>query len=1377
MADRVITKEVPTKLPQAGPPPQQVIWTALPNGISPAGGVRKLKLSVFVSPRLSAPGVNPTLGHFPDFVTWADKVKDLQFSVTLANSQNRAPAVTLKADRTSDAPDPQLWAALFQANTLLNPYKPERFSAKTIISYPTRNVYEFIKLQHQQTIGINPTVQPSRAALMPVLESAALHPNQPHPVAGHAGPAVRANFNVNEAILHEAARPADAQMDFFQARLFHHPDPGAVLKRYSAVEHNGRPPASIWQHTPIKLAAKPVIPPYDFHQIVSTVGEYPTLLRKLGLAFDLEVTLPAAAPAHIDTISVQPAWTPDGSSMPRTMITGLDAFTPAPQDANADFDAGLLKLSSDLFALMQIDIDGAAIKTQNFATHLVNMAIMTPNGRPAPIAAAAPATAEPEDAEGLPSLRSTGITVVRNGRAEKLLKRTLPKVDQNNADLEKGQAPVIYADEIERGVRVDVRRIRNGKPEPWMSLCRRDGTYAVAGSNMAVTVKDEEGTVSLGLTRNAAATDADTHKLHEAIFRWAGWSLAVPAPLPGGAPAGNPPRGGIQTNFSVVPGSLPVLRFGRTYQLRARVVDLAGNSLGPDIADDTHATAPTTYHRFEPVNPPAVVPTTDLSKSPGESVHRIVIHSNFDRAAFADTSSRHIAPPKVGLSFAETHGVFDDADGKPVAAAMQQAAGKADGTLKAIHPEPRLALPYLPDPLSIGATIVGLDQPVSTPFFPANGTWPAAQPFELKVVGIKEDAAPQPPAFDGSALTIQLPQAHVAHLRISSMIDPAKVSEIMGLWHWADQFRTDPRNAAMVKHLPPVHVLNQEAAMGLHSSITPFQEIVLVHAVQQPLLQPVFQSFTPYRDVGNTFVHVETTIKCDALSTSKLDVLCTWKEPIDDPADPAGPQFAGGPALGLRPAAQRQAVAFEIPIHLDEPIKFIAPLHLGQPAAKAPIRITANKGKAAYHMDQKMLVLGAVVDNIRRIDNLPHHEFGDTKRHYVSYNAIATTRFREYFPEAITADPKNITRQSDPLAIDIPSSRRPDAPKVLYVVPVFPWSKDVQPNSIDSKRAGGGLRVYMDRPWFSSGTGEQLGVVLWQQPAVAKVNEVIAPAITLHAAPVTREPVAKHPIHIAAREVTHITPLQDIPQNLRSYVTQWGADPIWGAPGVAGIPGADQFQQHISSAQNLTLAELPNIHVSVVGYAAGYDPQRNLWYCDIQLDPGEAYFPFVRLALARFQPNSVPDTHLSRIVTADFVQLTPERSASIVFDLVDPKSLHVTINGPAYTATAASRGGASLFGPSVEVLVERKVAGGSGETGWTPVREARVAHDPAPASIVAVAGPLWRGTVALPEPRHGGQFRLVIIEREPFMTDDPTSADGRKSETTSRIVYADTIEL
>src|SRR4029077_2213626 len=112
----------------------------------------------------------------------------------------------------------------------------------------------------------------------------------------------------------------------------------------------------------------------------------------------------------------------------------------------------------------------------------------------------------------------------------------------------------------------------------------------------------------------------------------------------------------------------------------------------------------------------------------------------------------------------------------------------------------------------------------------------------------------------------------------------------------------------------------------------------------------------------------------------------------------------------------------------------------------------------------------------QKIDGV--HEFHDTKYRSVTYVATATSRFREYFADSLTRPASDFTRESVPVTLDILNAARPAAPKVLYVVPTFGWSKRTEGTWSVSARRGGGLRVYLDRPWFSSGAGELLGVVL-----------------------------------------------------------------------------------------------------------------------------------------------------------------------------------------------------------------------------------------------------------------------------------------------------------
>jgi hypothetical protein len=171
------------------------------------------------------------------------------------------------------------------------------------------------------------------------------------------------------------------------------------------------------------------------------------------------------------------------------------------------------------------------------------------------------------------------------------------------------------------------------------------------------------------------------------LFRWTGWSLV--APRPGRTlRAGVEPASGVQSEipedvkdeaaaggnglavtFVPVKGSLPRLRFGVAYRFRARIVDLAGNSLVPDdhsLKDDENVTDAVTYWRFEPVDPPALLHRQRTSE--GESLERMVVRSNWnvDTAAYLGTAEfataiglpasadfeyaaeneRHVVPPR-----------------------------------------------------------------------------------------------------------------------------------------------------------------------------------------------------------------------------------------------------------------------------------------------------------------------------------------------------------------------------------------------------------------------------------------------------------------------------------------------------------------------------------------------------------------------------------------------------------------------------------------------------------------------------------------------------------------------------------------------------------
>ena len=262
------------------------------------------------------------------------------------------------------------------------------------------------------------------------------------------------------------------------------------------------------------------------------------------------------------------------------------------------------------------------------------------------------------------------------------------------------------------------------------------------------------------------------------------------------------------------------------------------------------------------------------------------------------------------------------------------------------------------------------------------------------------------------------------------------------------------------------------------------------------------------------------------------------------------------------------------------------------------------------------------------------HVFADTRARRVNYVATATTRFREYLPENVRTDQPAITEVSPPEPLWIQSASAPPAPSVRYIVPTFGWSRTGGGTPAQrSWRRGGGLRVYLDRPWFATGSNEMLAVCL---PRGAQDPQLTAD---------------------------------------KNYVTMWGADPIWADGHIDTIaPAPRDFPLRIQTGHALPYAIAPDAAfgpedpspdgaalpdfatgpyhpqgapdttaVDIVPHAVGYDSERQLWYADIVVNPHDSYMPFIRLALARFQPASVDGLHLSAAVLADFAQLTPDR--------------------------------------------------------------------------------------------------------------------------------------
>jgi hypothetical protein len=436
--------------------------------------------------------------------------------------------------------------------------------------------------------------------------------------------------------------------------------------------------------------------------------------------------------------------------------------------------------------------------------------------------------------------------------------------------------------------------------------------------------------------------------------------------------------------------------------------------------------------------------------------------------------------------------------------------------------------------------------------------------------------------------------------------------------------------------------------------LTPQRELTLVHAVPKPLRDPTVLKYAMRTRVRNeTVVEIERlAVDMHAPSTGHLSLEAEWDE-YDDRGEDGGSTY---PNEALAPET-RSGHAVDLPVAYD-----------GQ-LPPVPLRL----------------------------------EMGDTRRRVLRYRLRGTTRYREYFDRDITTDAQNISRLG-PLSgpMDFPATAPPPAPKVAYAVPVFGGDKTASRRV----RKGGGLRVYLERPWYASGQGELLAVLVLDLDDASSM----------------------------------------ISEENRAQVSEWGGDPIAGG----AKPGFNMLSSNITSGVSTTVHTLPsNLRVRAVAHQPKYCAERGLWYVDVDLDAGAAYFPFVRLALARYQPHALEGRHLSPTVRLDFVQIAPHRDATLAFPT--PARAQITVTGPA------------RVGSEMSLRLEQCPAGSAaGGLAWQPAISA---------SMRSINATTFLGEIDVVKTA-GQSYRLVIEEHEVHQGDA-----HRGMSTARRLVYADAFDL
>lgn len=863
-------------------------------------------------------------------------------------------------------------------------------------------------------------------------------------------------------------------------------------------------------------------------------------------------------------------------------------------------------------------------------------------------------------------------------------------------------------------------------------------------------------------------------------------------------------------------------------------------------------TTPRPYLRWEPVPAPAIVPRHQLGT--GEQPAALVVRSGIADGANVDTrptAERHLAPPKATQLEAEAAGKFDTAIGTGDAAEIRRlyAIALAErGTLLdqyvpsltdarttdeqpgielvdrpgadtgsphratladitadrgrpigegqyVIHDTPALRLPYLPDPFAEGVSLGFYEagsphlmiepralQSVSVPY---PGQWPSPQPLLLIVERGEELRA----HVNGHEVHVEIPPGVQVRAALSSslrMIDLEK----FGLWRSHLASVATPEDGYTTDEVIAAAALMRAAASGWTWWLTPSTDVRLVHAVPAPVRAPELRDLSLLlRPPGRAVAALSGLVNVHGSSTDTLLVTARWTEWVDDPAATGPQQVAKADVVVRSPVGERERTG----------VLFLYDFQPTGPLAEL-------LGWTGFH---KMV-----------------QTFPDTHHREVTYVPSGTTRFAEFFePSQLPTDPP----EGEPIVLDIPSSARPAAPEVLDAVPLLRWEAQPEPNEPFGWRRvrRSGVRIWLARPWFSSGDGELLGVLVfdanaWTQAPdgtwSVKPKPLQAPdgATSLWAA----DPIV---LHGGATSNPTVPPLLGLDQLLLDSFETAFSGALGQQPPLGGRPigSRDRGWDHspgspVAVAESLPLRDVQGRpEARVLGYQPEFDEASGRWFVDVAVQETPPLWPFLRLAVARYQPASITGCELSPVAVTSWVQPLPTRTLTVTrpdathvqvtlsgvvswlrFDRQAPELPGMQLSADSPTGEAAQRASRLQQSRIVRASLQRRDAG-TGDLQWqtaAAVQLLAVSVDEANSLRATWTGslllPAWAGTPAgeadgIPGLRQPGGlveddqtaivWRVLVEEHE--LLDGDQEVPGAGPSTLPRLVYADTVTL
>jgi hypothetical protein len=321
--------------------------------------------------------------------------------------------------------------------------------------------------------------------------------------------------------------------------------------------------------------------------------------------------------------------------------------------------------------------------------------------------------------------------------------------------------------------------------------------------------------------------------------------------------------------------------------------------------------------------------------------------------------------------------------------------------------------------------------------------------------------------------------------------------------------------------------------------------------------------------------------------------------------------------------------------------------------------------------------------------------FPDTRRRDITVQLLARSRDGERFKDGGEVV-KGTSRQ-----LIVPNSKRPSAPRVSIALPVISTTNErlahlTKTRTWRQDTRGDRIRIYLGSKWFETGNEELLGVVCAPESQISISDE-------------NR-------------------------RGMKAYVTQWGAEILVATPSIGPGPFARNLSLKTLTFDGMLsttgIANDQPVAAVVAGHKVSFDEASREYFADIALSGHGSPYAWIRLALARLQPESVDGAHLSQTVIAQYSQLLPDRWVTVSEVTGNPRIMNVAA---ARTPVEAVQGNSEI---SAFVTTHVPAEVGDGRDGqlelhagrlWRLISEAQLE-----ASVGTAQGSYWLGEISIP---------------------------------------------